>query len=446
MTKFHVALVLGTRPEIIKSEPIIKAFDKHHEVELIMVYSGQHEDYSMFESFIDEFNVSDKELIKAEPCGDWVDSSVRLSGLQRAIDQIQPDIVLAVGDTYTVAYSALISHQLRIPFCHVEAGLRSFDKNMPEEGNRIVADHLADICLCPTSVSATNLSMEAIPPNRVYVTGNTIVDSCLKYSREAVNSNIIERLGLKANSPTILLTVHRVENTDDPQRLGRIVDAIIGARDFQIIFPVHPRTKDRLKKSGLQYVLSEAPSVTVTPPLGYVDFLKVLIDSNLVLTDSGGIQEEATILGKRCLVLRGSTERPETVISGNCRVIGVENLERAIRRSISDETWPIPKRYGGVIGDGKSGRRIANILIKHLKRGFKHQPKYFDDGYASYRLVKVRGHIPKLTDLRVIGDTSILQVYNENGEPSWPGDVKKLRKGQNLLLLGSPSHMRSYQP
>ncbi|MBS7627080.1 UDP-N-acetylglucosamine 2-epimerase (non-hydrolyzing), partial [Candidatus Bathyarchaeota archaeon] len=371
---------------------------------------------------------------------------VRLSGLQRAIDQIQPDIVLAVGDTYTVAYSALTSHHLGIPFCHIEAGLRSFDESMPEEGNRIVADHLAEICLCPTSISATNLSMEATPPNRVYVTGNTIVDCCLKYSREAVNSNIVERLGLKANTPLILLTVHRVENTDDPQRLGRIVDAITGFRYSQIVFPVHPRTKDRLKRSGLNRILSEASNVIVAPPLRYIDFLKVLIDSDLVLTDSGGVQEEATILGKRCLVLRGSTERPETVISGNCRVIGVENLKRAMSKPISNQTWPIPQKYGGVIGDGRSGPRIANILIKQLKRGFKRQPKYFDDGYASYRLVKVRGQIPRLKGLRVAGDTSILQAYNENGEPSWPGDFKKLRRVQNLMLLGSPSHLRSYRP
>lgn len=143
---FKVALVLGTRPEIIKFEPVIRAFDLHPDVEVSLIYSGQHEEYFMFESFIDEFNLSDKDLVKAESCVGWVEPSVKLSGLHRAVDLLQPDVIMAVGDTYTVAYSAVISHQERIPFCHVEAGLRSFDENMPEEGNRIVADHLAQIC------------------------------------------------------------------------------------------------------------------------------------------------------------------------------------------------------------------------------------------------------------------------------------------------------------
>jgi len=441
---FKVALVLGTRPEIIKFEPVIRAFDLHPDVEVSLIYSGQHEEYFMFESFIDEFNLSDKDLVKAESCVGWVEPSVKLSGLHRAVDLLQPDVIMAVGDTYTVAYSAVISHQERIPFCHVEAGLRSFDENMPEEGNRIVADHLAQICFCPTSISASNLSMEAIPPDRIYVTGNTIVDCCLRYAGMAVESNIVERLGLENTSPLILLTVHRVENTDDPERLGRIVDAIIRLRKYHFILPVHPRTKDRLRRSGLDQRLSEAPNLTVTQPLRYVDFLKLLMESDLVISDSGGVQEEATILGKRCLVPRGSTERPETVTSGNCRVVGVENIERALRKPLSNQTWPIPEKYSGVIGDGKASRRIVKILLRHLKRGFRiGQPKSFEDGYANYKLVKVRGRGPRFEAMKRLRNTWVMQVYDEYGVPSWPGDVKDLRRGLSILLLGPPSKVRS---
>ncbi|MGQ9543479.1 MAG: non-hydrolyzing UDP-N-acetylglucosamine 2-epimerase [Candidatus Bathyarchaeia archaeon] len=440
---FKVALVLGTRPEIIKIEPVVKAFKLQPEVRVYLIYSGQHEDYYMFERFLDEFDMSGEEFIKAEPCGEYSSGSVRLSGLQRAINSIQPDIVLAVGDTYTVAYSALISHQARIPFGHIEAGLRSFDENMPEEGNRIIADHIAHICFCPTNISATNLSMEGINPNRIYVTGNTIVDCCLKYRREAVKSNITERLGLKNRSPLLLLTIHRVENTDNPERLGRIVDAVTKLRRYHIIFPIHPRTRDSLRRNGLEKSISEAPNVTITQPLGYTDFLKLIMASDLVMTDSGGVQEEAAVLGKRCLVLRESTERPETVTSGNCRVVGVGNIGGVFRRPVSNETWPIPKKYGGIIGDGRSGRRIVKITLKHLRRGFRvKQPSYIDGGYASYRLLKVRDYT-RFKSLRMAGDISIIQVYGEDGEPSWPGYVKGLSRGMSLLLLGPPSQIKN---
>ncbi|MBS7622683.1 UDP-N-acetylglucosamine 2-epimerase (non-hydrolyzing) [Candidatus Bathyarchaeota archaeon] len=440
---YRVLAVAGTRPELIKLEPVISAFERLRGVETVLMHSGQHMDMMMFEHFLEELGLVNLKhvAIKASSHHDE-DPKVSVSDLERTVEDTEPDIVLAVGDTYTVAFSALISHHAGVPFGHVEAGLRSFDPTMPEEGNRIIADHLASICFAPTSISAANLAMETIPQNRIEVTGNTIVDACLKHQEKAEESRIVERLGLDNKSPLILLTVHRVENTDDPTRLGNIVETVARLKQYHFILPIHPRTRDRLRRYGLFNRLLELPNLTVSPPLGYADFLKLLSVSEMVVTDSGGVQEEATILGRRCLVLRETTERPETVISGSCRVVGIDKFGRLLRQLLPRTAWPLPGKYRGVLGDGRSGMRIAKAVIKRLRRGLKPRPpRYLDDGFASFRLLRLRGagSWSRLQHRLQTNRISILQIYDRDGRPYWPRGVRVLQDGMSVLVLGCPS-------
>jgi UDP-N-acetylglucosamine 2-epimerase (non-hydrolysing) len=438
----RILVVAGTRPELIKLEPIISALERLPSVETILLHSGQHIDRMMFEHFLEELELVDLKHVRIKTADYYEVPTISMQDLERAVDDSEPDIVLAAGDTYTVAFSALISHRAGVPFGHVEAGLRSFDPTMPEEKNRIIADHLASICFAPTSISATNLAMEAITPNRIEITGNTIVDACLKYLGRAERSRIVERLGLEGKSPLILLTVHRVENTDDPARLRRIVETMARLKQYHFVLPVHPRTKDRLRRYGLVDQLLELPNLTVCPPLGYADFLKLLSTVEMIVTDSGGVQEEATILGRRCLVLRETTERPETVISGSCRVIGINSIGRLLKQLVPRSAWPLPGRYRGVLGDGRSGMRIAKTIIRRLRRGIKpKRVEYLDDGFASFRLLRVEGKGFRSRFLHGLQNkkTSILQIYDRYGRPYWPGEVRVLQKGMSIIVLGCPS-------
>lgn len=364
------AFVFGTRPEIIKLAPVIRAFERKG-IEPLIIHTGQHYDYEMSKIFLEELELHKIDYHLEVGSGTQAyQTGIAMIKIEEVLMEEKPDVTLVQGDTNTVLAGALASVKLRIPVAHVEAGLRSFDRTMPEEINRILADHASEILFAPTEDAKKNLEREGIVEG-VYVVGNTIVDAVLQNSEIAERkSRILETLGLEPKEYA-LLTAHRAENTDSEENLKKLVE-IIESLPIPVVYPVHPRTEKRLKSFGLWERLEAKEHVVLTKPLGYLDFLKLQKNAKFVLTDSGGVQEESIILNVPCLTLRYNTERPETIKAGGNVLVGLEK-DRVlcyVDKLLNDEEF-----YGRMasaknpFGDGKAGERIAEILMDLYERG-----------------------------------------------------------------------------
>ncbi|MPW39031.1 UDP-N-acetylglucosamine 2-epimerase (non-hydrolyzing) [Thermococcus sp. 101 C5] len=364
------AFVFGTRPEIIKLAPVIRAFERKG-IEPLIIHTGQHYDYEMSKIFLEELELHKIDYHLEVGSGTQAyQTGIAMIKIEEVLMEEKPDVTLVQGDTNTVLAGALASVKLRIPVAHVEAGLRSFDRTMPEEINRILADHASEILFAPTEDAKKNLEREGIVEG-VYVVGNTIVDAVLQNSEIAERkSRILETLGLEPKEYA-LLTAHRAENTDSKENLKKLVE-IIESLPIPVVYPVHPRTEKRLKSFGLWERLEAKEHVVLTKPLGYLDFLKLQKNAKFVLTDSGGVQEESIILNVPCLTLRYNTERPETIKAGGNVLVGLEK-DRVlcyVDKLLNDEEF-----YGRMasaknpFGDGKAGERIVEILMDLYERG-----------------------------------------------------------------------------
>ncbi len=364
------AFVFGTRPEIIKLAPVIRAFEKRG-VRPLLIHTGQHYDYEMSRVFLEELELDGIDYHLEVGSGTQAEQTgTAMIKIEKVLVNEKPDVVLVQGDTNTVLAGALAAVKLRIPVAHVEAGLRSFDRTMPEEINRILADHASEVLFAPTEEARRNLEREGITEG-VYVVGNTIVDAVLQNSEIAERkSDVLERFGLKPKE-YILITAHRAENTDSMENLTKLIE-ILEALPMRAIYPMHPRTRNRLKEFGLWERAGSIKNLIITQPLGYLDFLKLEKNAFVVMTDSGGIQEESIILGVPCLTLRYNTERPETVKAGGNVLVGLEK-NRAIhylQKLIEEREFY--RRMAGApnpFGDGKAGERIVEILLKLHDRG-----------------------------------------------------------------------------
>lgn len=364
------AFVFGTRPEIIKLAPVIRAFEEMG-IEPLLVHTGQHYDYEMSSVFLEELELRKIDYHLEVGSGTQAEQTgTAMIKIEKVLMKEKPDVTLVQGDTNTVLAGALASVKLKIPVAHVEAGLRSFDRTMPEEVNRILADHASEVLFAPTEEARENLEREGITEN-VYVVGNTVVDAVLQNAKIAERkSDILERLGLKSRE-YILITAHRAENTDSKENLRRLLE-ILEALPIKAVYPMHPRTRKRLESFGLWGRVEAIENLIVTKPLGYLDFLKLQRNAKIVMTDSGGIQEESIILNVPCLTLRYNTERPETVKAGGNVLVGLEK-ERALsslERLLNDEEFY--KKMANApnpFGNGKSGQRIAEILLELYKKG-----------------------------------------------------------------------------
>lgn len=364
------AFVFGTRPEIIKLAPVIRAFEKRG-IEPLIIHTGQHYDYEMSKIFLEELELHKIDYHLEVGSGTQAyQTGIAMIKIEEVLMEEKPDVTLVQGDTNTVLAGALASVKLRIPVAHVEAGLRSFDRTMPEEINRILADHASEILFAPTEDAKKNLEREGIVEG-VYVVGNTIVDAVLQNSEIAERkSRILETLGLEPKEYA-LLTAHRAENTDSEENLKKLVE-IIESLPIPVVYPVHPRTEKRLKSFGLWERLEAKEHVVLTKPLGYLDFLKLQKNAKFVLTDSGGVQEESIILNVPCLTLRYNTERPETIKAGGNVLVGLEKdrVLYYVDKLLNDEEF-----YGRMasaknpFGDGKAGERIVEILLTLYERG-----------------------------------------------------------------------------
>lgn len=349
-----VLVSVGTRPEIIKLSPLIRILGDMSE--LVFIHSGQHYDFEMSQQFLTELGLPQTDAnFEIEPGTQAEQTAQALVKFEMGIEKHKPDVVIVQGDTNTTLACALASAKLGVPVCHVEAGLRSNDRTMPEELNRILTDHLSEILFAPNEEAKANLLAENIPAEKIFVVGNTIAD--------AVAQNL-ELARAKARLPDLpeeflLLTLHRKENVDDRQKLSLLL-SILGKIPCPIFFPIHPRTKQRLTTFGLTKKIPK--NIIITPPVSYLEFLSLMDKARAVLTDSGGIQEECALIGTPCITLRYNTERPETLMVNNV-LTGFE-ASRILKALDSAKRTPPTKIYWENVS-----KKIADILLESYKAG-----------------------------------------------------------------------------
>ncbi|VVB60794.1 UDP-N-acetylglucosamine 2-epimerase [uncultured archaeon] len=354
-----ISIILGTRPEIIKLSPIIHECKKLN-LDLFILHTGQHYSFDMDRVFFQQLELPLPNYNLNVGSGSHAEQTAKiLIGVEKILHKEKPDIVLVEGDTNTVLAGALAAVKLHIKIGHVESGLRSYDYTMPEEINRILTDHCSDILFAPTNNSKQNLRYENIQANKIFITGNTIVDAVFKYKKIAAKkSNILKDLGV-CHKEYFLVTVHRQENTDDINRLKRILKGLTQLHkkyNIPIVYPVHPRTQKKMKEFALT-----SERIKLVKPVDFFSFLQLEEHSRIVLTDSGGVQEETCILGTPCVTLRDNTERPETLRVGS-NILAGTNPEKILDCvSIMDEK---NKKWTNPYGSGDAGKKIVTIIKK----------------------------------------------------------------------------------
>jgi UDP-N-acetylglucosamine 2-epimerase (non-hydrolysing) len=353
----RLAIVVGTRPEIIKMAPLIRAAAARG-VRTLVAHTGQHYSFELDAVFFRELGLPQADVNLEVGSGQAAEQLAAIvSGMGKWVGRERPDWVLVEGDTNSVLGSALAAHKAGVRVGHVEAGLRSFDRSMPEELNRVLTDHLADLLFAPTERAAMQLDREGIPRDRVRVTGNTVVDELFFQRERAIGNGALERNGVAARR-YMLATVHRAENTDDASRLRGIVGGLAGSAArlrMPVLCALHPRTRARLRELGI--ALPEA--VRFLPPLPYLEFLGLHAEAALMLTDSGGLQEEACVLGVPCVTMRDNTERPESVDVGANRLAGADaaRIVEAAEAMIG-----VARDWRQPFGDGRAAERILDAL------------------------------------------------------------------------------------
>jgi len=354
-----ILIVIGTRPEIIKMSPIIRECNDQG-LDYSIVHTGQHYSYAMDRIFFEQLDLSLPDFNLDVGSGNHgAQTAAILSGIENILLRTPPGIVLVQGDTNSVCAGALAAVKLHIPVGHVEAGLRSFDRSMPEEINRIIADHVSDQLYAPTEISRQNLLKEGINAEKITVTGNTVVDAVrqnLRIAQQKVHP--LKDLGLES-SGYFLVTAHRVENVDDPLHLADILTGLkqISAHfALPVVFPMHPRTQKMVREFSLS-----TEGIRVIDPVGYLQFLILESKAAVILTDSGGVQEESCILSVPCVTLRENTERPETITAGSNMLAGTspEKMLAATKHMMD-----IPRTWNNPFGEGDASKRIIEICKK----------------------------------------------------------------------------------
>ncbi len=371
-----IAIVLGTRPEIIKMAPIIDEIKKR-KIDSCLIHTGQHYDKEMSDNFFKDLKIKSPDYnIHVGSASHGKQIGLMMGGIEEVLLDEKVDIVLVQGDTNAVLAGALVASKLHIPVGHVEAGLRSFDITMPEELNRMAADACSLMYFVPTEDGAINLLAEGISRKKLFISGNTVVDACFRHLEIAKKSGIQEEslanLDIENMDNILTLTMHRTENVDDKKRLLNIIEALKELKDMNIIFPIHPRTKKTLKNFNLFDELNNLEHVHIIKPLGYLNFLVLTSHSTLILTDSGGLQEEAITLDVPVLTLRYNTERPETVSAGGNILVGANKqdiLENAKKILTNKDFANKMKNAKNPYGQGDTAIKILDAIEKAHANG-----------------------------------------------------------------------------
>lgn len=365
-----VVNVVGARPNFMKVAPIIEAMNSRSEFDHMLVHTGQHYDQRMCQAFFNDLGLPKPDIDLGVGSGTHAEQTAGVMvAFEKVLFERQPDWVVVVGDVNSTMACSITAKKLNIKVAHVEAGLRSRDMTMPEEINRLCTDVLADALFTTDHFANENLAREGVSSNKIHFVGNVMIDTLLKHRDKAAKLDTCGRLGLEPGA-YVAMTMHRPGNVDDKDTLEDILKALESlSRDIPILFPIHPRTLKMIQKFGFEhYIKSVAGNhemlgagIWVTEPLGYLDFLNLNMNSKLVLTDSGGLQEETTVLGIPCVTMRPNTERPITCEVGTNVLVGndPEKIEEAVRRILLS---PFVERKIPPLWDGRAGARIVAKL------------------------------------------------------------------------------------
>ena len=357
--------VVGARPNLIKIAPLMKEYTKFPEaIKATLLHTGQHYDRDMSQVFFSDLGIREPDIALGVGSGSHAVQTARVMiGFEEAVLRVQPDLVLVVGDVNSTMACTIVAAKLNVPVAHVEAGLRSFDRTMPEEINRIVTDRLADLLFTTSEDANTNLMREGIPEDRIFFVGNTMIDSLLAMRSKIELDGTEARFGLQ-NEPFALVTLHRPSNVDDRLTLAGILSAFDRIQEHvRLFWPIHPRARKMLTEHGLMEVVGRMRNLIITGPLSYIESMSIMARATMVLTDSGGVQEETSVLGIPCLTLRNNTERPVTVTEGTNELVGIDpelivtSAIRVLRRG--GKKGRVPNLW-----DGKAAGRIVDVIIE----------------------------------------------------------------------------------
>lgn len=360
-------LIAAARPNFMKIAPLYHALSNEDWCRPCVVHTGQHYDPNMSDAFFRDLRLPDPDFHLEVGSGTHAEQT---GGVMVAYEKValreRPDCVVVVGDVNSTAACAMVGAKLRIPVVHLEAGLRSGDRRMPEEINRLVTDAISDVLWTPSADADENLAKEGVPPDKIDRVGNIMIDSyeMLKPAIDADGTRA--RLGLHQGDYAVV-TLHRPSNVDSAEALQPLVEELMrAARDLPMVFAVHPRTRRKLEEYGLTGPLQDADGMHLTEPLGYIQFMNLVQSARAVITDSGGVQEESTYLGIACMTLRENTERPITVIEGTNRLVRPESLRAAVR-DVLEGRWPVGRRPE--LWDGRAASRCISALRRRLRGG-----------------------------------------------------------------------------
>jgi UDP-N-acetylglucosamine 2-epimerase (non-hydrolysing) len=358
-----IICIAGARPNFMKIAPIMDAFRGHPGIEPLLVHTGQHYDEKMSDLFFRELGIPQPDINLGIGSGGH---AVQTAEIMKAFEPVclehKPDYVLVVGDVNSTIACGLVAVKLGIRLIHVEAGLRSGDRSMPEEINRLLTDAISDLLFCTERSGVENLRREGVHENRVHLVGNVMIDTLLKNRNKAEKSSVLKEMRLDAGSYATM-TLHRPSNVDDAEVFSGILDAVaVIQRDLPIVFPIHPRTRKNLDLLRLKDRVDAMPNLRLVDPIGYLDFLKLNANAKVILTDSGGLQEEATILRVPCITIRENTERPVTCEVGSNQLAGMKSgailaaYERVKRGQFDHRGIPD-------LWDGRAANRIVDVLV-----------------------------------------------------------------------------------
>ena len=370
MAKKRFACIVGARPNFMKMAPLLRAFEAYPDAEPVLVHTGQHYDKNLSDIFFEQLEMRRPDITLEVGSGSHAVQTARVlerfeAVLVEAAEQGKPfDRLVVVGDVNSTMATSLAAAKLHVPIAHVEAGLRSFDRTMPEEINRIVTDAIADLLLVSEPDGFDNLRHEGHPEEHLRLVGNVMIDTLKFMLPKARQSDILSTLNVEPGQYAVV-TLHRPANVDTAETLGPLLDVLIDVSErLPVIFPIHPRTQERIKRFGFDEKVASAKGITRTDPLGYLEFLCLTSQSKVIVTDSGGLQEESTVLGIPCLTARPNTERPITVDQGTSTLVGSDaDKLRLLLEAVLDGTYKqgtCPELW-----DGHAAERIARVLVEN---------------------------------------------------------------------------------
>ncbi len=359
--------VVGARPNFMKIAPIMEAVKRHNEnsdiyIEQLLVHTGQHYDREMSESFFDVLGIPEPDInLEVGSASHAVQTGEVMIRFEKVILEYKPDLVVVVGDVNSTIACAMVASKLGVKVAHVEAGLRSFDRTMPEEINRVLTDSISDYLFTTSADAVKNLEKEGVAENKIFFTGNVMIDTLLKHINNLSAPEFMSNM-----DKYCALTLHRPSNVDSLETFSHIVDIIEYVQSkIPVLFPIHPRTRKKAQEFGIYDRLEGMNNLKIVPPVGYKEFMYIVKNSEFILTDSGGIQEETTVMGIPCLTMRENTERPETISEGTNVLVSTdrEKIVSAVN-SILDGNWKtgkIPDKW-----DGKASGRIVSLIAEKL--------------------------------------------------------------------------------